>query len=311
MKRTLIIPAAAALLTGMAATAQETNPEDVDINVPEAVIYTSDQPQLDELTIAELNALQLQELQSISDVPETGEPVFQAETHMADVSQVTRTERLDPDPEIESYAWDETVNPQTDHDETVAMGGPEYASEADATADFTAKGTILDLTATDQRFTTLATLVRKANLAGAFESGGPYTVFAPTDAAFEKLDPDLVSKLESGEADARLDKILKAHIVEGEIMSEDIADGDTMVETLAGTELRVERDSSAVMVNNASVISADIGASNGVVHAIDAVIIPADETPAIVEAEADTGMQEKAETQDTEPMDWSKGTEPQ
>ena len=106
---------------------------------------------------------------------------------------------------------------------------------------------------------------------------GRTTVFAPTNAAFDKLDPETLAKLKSGEANDKLAMILKAHVVEGEIMSGDIAEGDTTVTTLANTNLVVEKEGDSVKADQSAVIGADIVASNGVIHAVDTVIIPEDE----------------------------------
>lgn len=190
------------------------------------------------------------------------------------------------------HASDETEELDAD----TAIGGPDYSSETDAMTDIAMQGTIANLAAEDPRFTTLVTLVEKAGLTGTLNADGPYTVFAPTNAAFEKLDPELLAKLESGEDTEKLTKILKGHVVEGEIMNADIADGDTMVSTLADTDITVEKTGESVMADQATVIVADIDASNGVIHAVDSVLIPADKTPAVVEAEADVEIDTSIDT---------------
>ncbi|OUS44671.1 beta-Ig-H3/Fasciclin [Ostreococcus tauri] len=140
------------------------------------------------------------------------------------------------------------------------------------------KGTISDIASEDPRFTTLVALVEQAGLTGELDSDTKYTVFAPTNAAFEKLDPELVSKLKSGEANDKLTAILKAHVVEGETLSSDIANGEMNVATLAGSDVAVTKTDDSVMIDNATVVAADIQASNGVIHAVDTVIMPDDES---------------------------------
>ena len=126
MKRILIVPAVAALLTSAAANAQETNADTPAVNAPEAVIYSEDQPGLDDMSIQDLNALQLARLeQDAYDIAsETGDkPVIAAKD--AD---------SDGEPVFTTAAGDETGAAATD-DETAAMGGPYYESEEDAIAD--------------------------------------------------------------------------------------------------------------------------------------------------------------------------------
>lgn len=121
---------------------------------------------------------------------------------------------------------------------------------------------------------TLNTALGAAGLATALQGDGPFTVFAPNNAAFDALGADVVAALlESGNADF-LTRILNFHVVSGvAAMSGDLTDGQ-MVTTLEGADLTIGVAGGAVTVNGANVVTADIEASNGVIHIIDAVLVP-------------------------------------
>ncbi|MAN66255.1 fasciclin domain-containing protein [uncultured Hyphomonas sp.] len=318
MKRTLIIPATIALLTGMAATAQEPNATDMDVNASASVEKTSDTQNIDELSIEELNALQLKVLEDPKASDATTETntqtmiMAEADTSMSAETDMetgldtqetydpalTNPEQMDPAGDVKTPDWDETQSADATVDGSVdadmndtttaeadittdtemGVGGPDYASETDAMADLAMQGTIADLAAEDPRFTTFVALVEQAGLTDKLDGDAEYTVFAPTNAAFEKLDPELVTKLKSGEADDKLTSILKAHIVEGETLSSNIADGEMSVATLADADISVNKSGDSVTIGNATVVAADIDASNGVIHAVDTVIMPDDES---------------------------------
>ena len=174
MKRILIIPATAALLTGLSATAQDFNENPDTVNTPAQVLYTGDEANLDEMTIEQLNALQLQRL-------------------------------------------------QTAGDETAASG----------------------------------------------------------ESTFQ------VARLTSDDGSDDLANLLKRHVVEGNYKAADITQGETELMTLAGTNLAIERAGDMITADHVDVVSGDIKASNGVIHAIDMVIVPMIETEADVEANTD------------------------
>jgi uncharacterized surface protein with fasciclin (FAS1) repeats len=120
-------------------------------------------------------------------------------------------------------------------------------------------------------FNTLATAVKAAGLDGALSTGGPYTVFAPTDDAFKKLPAGTVESLVADKP--KLTGILKYHVVQGKYTAADLAKMDS-VKTLDGKTLMITKKNGGVMVNGAMVVKADVSASNGVIHAIDGVMIP-------------------------------------
>ncbi len=122
-------------------------------------------------------------------------------------------------------------------------------------------------------FNTLAAALEAADLVTALQGEGPYTVFAPTDAAFAALPEGTLEMLLLPENKDQLTAILLYHVVPGQIMSSDIS-GTASPETLEGDAVEVVASGGGVTVNGANVVSADIGASNGVIHVIDAVILP-------------------------------------
>eukprot|EP00965_Chrysotila_dentata_P193513 6175818-Pleurochrysis_carterae.AAC.1 len=132
-------------------------------------------------------------------------------------------------------------------------------------------GSIVDVATNAGSFSTLLTLATSANLAATLATGGPFTIFAPSDAAFAALDPQLVATLTAPENVDQLASVLRYHLLEGAVYSEDLVDG-VMPTTLNGATVTITLP--PVRVNNANVTAADIVANNGVIHVIDAVLIP-------------------------------------
>jgi len=133
---------------------------------------------------------------------------------------------------------------------------------------------IVDVAAKAGSFTTLLAAAQAAGLADTLAKDGPFTVFAPTDEAFAKLGKDAIADLLKPENKAKLAGILKHHVVAGKVLA---ADAKKLKEakTIAGTTLGLRMDGDALRVGGAKVLSADIAASNGVIHVVDAVILPA------------------------------------
>ena len=120
---------------------------------------------------------------------------------------------------------------------------------------------------------TLVTAVSTAKLVDTLQGEGPFTVFAPTNAAFEKLGDEQVQSLLEPENRDQLTKVLTYHVVPGTLTAADLSDGQKL-ETVAGETLTVKVDGDTVMVGDASVVQPDVEASNGVVHVIDSVLTP-------------------------------------
>ena len=133
--------------------------------------------------------------------------------------------------------------------------------------------TVVDVIVDSPNHTTLEAAVIAADLAGTLSGDGPFTVFAPTDAAFALLPEGTVEELLADPAGA-LTSILTNHVYSGIALSTDLSDG-MMITTLAGTSLTVSITDEGVYIDNAMVTVANIETDNGVVHVIDAVLIPA------------------------------------
>ena len=132
--------------------------------------------------------------------------------------------------------------------------------------------TVFDIIATSPNHTTLATAVVAAGLDVALSGPGPFTVFAPTDAAFEALPPTVISDLLSDPQGALTD-VLLYHVLDSQVLSTELVDG-MMVTTLQGEEITVTINGSDVFINDAQVTFPDMQGTNGVVHVIDAVLLP-------------------------------------
>lgn len=122
-------------------------------------------------------------------------------------------------------------------------------------------------------FKTLAKLLQAADLVDALNGAGPFTVFAPTDAAFAKLDKATVDSLLKPENKAQLQNVLKYHVVSGRVFSPDALKAGT-AKTLQGQNVQIKVEGGKAMINNAQLVTTDIDASNGVIHVIDTVILP-------------------------------------
>jgi uncharacterized surface protein with fasciclin (FAS1) repeats len=128
-------------------------------------------------------------------------------------------------------------------------------------------------------FKTLIAAATAAGLGDALATGKDLTVFAPTDEAFAKLPAGTVEDLLKPENKDKLAAILKYHVVGSKIMAADIKDGKTEVATIkegGDNMIEVMKDANGVTVDGAKVVTADVAADNGVIHVIDAVILPKD-----------------------------------
>ncbi|MFT4817325.1 MAG: putative surface protein with fasciclin (FAS1) repeats [Pseudohongiellaceae bacterium] len=132
---------------------------------------------------------------------------------------------------------------------------------------------IVDTAIAAGQFSTLVAAVQAAGLVDTLKGEGPFTVFAPTDAAFAALPEGTVENLLKPENKDQLVAVLTYHVVAGKVMSADIAGKTMEVDSLQGSAISVNA-MNGVMVDNANVITADIETDNGVIHVIDAVILP-------------------------------------
>jgi len=128
-------------------------------------------------------------------------------------------------------------------------------------------------TAVAGHFNTLVAAVKAAGLVETLKGPGPFTVFAPTDEAFAKLPAGTLENLLKEENKAKLQDILKYHVVAGKVMAQDVVKLDS-AKSVEGQSIAIKVVDGGVMVNDAHVTQTDIVADNGVIHVIDAVILP-------------------------------------
>ncbi len=134
-------------------------------------------------------------------------------------------------------------------------------------------GDIVDTAVEAGSFQTLVAAVQAAELVDALKGDGPLTVFAPTDEAFAALGEDTINDLLKPENKDKLTAILLYHVVSGKFVAGDLAGKKTKVETLNGAKVRVD-GTDGVKVNDATVVTADVMADNGVIHVINKVLLP-------------------------------------
>lgn len=146
-------------------------------------------------------------------------------------------------------------------------------------------GTIVDVAVGNENFTTLVTAVKAAGLVETLASAGPFTVFAPTNDAFAKLPEGTVGTLVKPENKAALTDILTYHVVAGKFMAGDVVkaikanNGKFIAKTVMGESITLMMDGANVVIKDAkggtsTIIMTDVAASNGVIHAIDTLIVP-------------------------------------
>lgn len=134
------------------------------------------------------------------------------------------------------------------------------------------KKDIVDIAAGNKDFSTLVAAVKAAGLVETLKGEGPFTVFAPTNAAFAALPEGTVESLLKPENKDKLVGILTYHVVPGKVMASDVKPGD--VTTVQGSKAKLAVKEGAVTINSANITATDIVASNGVIHVIDKVILP-------------------------------------
>jgi uncharacterized surface protein with fasciclin (FAS1) repeats len=154
------------------------------------------------------------------------------------------------------------------------VAAPDIESTADVKPVAVAQKDIVETAIAADDFNTLVAAVQAAGLAETLQGEGPFTVFAPTDAAFEALPAGTVEDLLKPENKDQLVSVLTYHVVPGKVMSSDLVGKALDAKTVQGTTVSVDATGDGVKVDGASVVSADIEAANGVIHVIDAVILP-------------------------------------
>jgi uncharacterized surface protein with fasciclin (FAS1) repeats len=134
--------------------------------------------------------------------------------------------------------------------------------------------TLVDVAAADGSFSTLVGALQETGLDETLRGPGPFTVFAPTDAAFAELSDEEQRILLNPENRERLANLLLFHVVEGEVTSDRIVGRAVIVDTVNGEPLAIDGTARPVNVGGAPLVTADIDAVNGVIHAVDRVILP-------------------------------------
>ena len=152
-----------------------------------------------------------------------------------------------------------------------------FVASATVEADQTECESIVDIAVGNDDFSTLVAALTAADLVEALSGDGPFTVFAPTNDAFAKIDEDTLTSLLLPENKSDLTNILLYHVVPRKVLSTDLED-HTRILTLQGTTVRV-RTEPVVKINRSKVTAADIIACNGVIHVIDTVLIPTKDAP--------------------------------
>jgi len=149
--------------------------------------------------------------------------------------------------------------------ETTSETAPEQAEEQ-------AKD-IVDTAAASEDFTTLVAAIKAAGLVETLKGEGPFTVFAPTDAAFDKLPEGTLEELLKPESKDKLTSILTYHVVPGKVLAADVVTLESAT-TVQGGDVTIAVDGGKVTVDGANVTATDLECSNGVIHVIDAVMLP-------------------------------------
>jgi uncharacterized surface protein with fasciclin (FAS1) repeats len=132
---------------------------------------------------------------------------------------------------------------------------------------------IVDTAVAAGSFKTLATALQAADLVDTLKGAGPFTVFAPTDEAFAKLPAGTIENLLKPENKAKLQSILKYHVVSGKVPASKVVTMNSAA-TVEGSVLRITAKNGTVSVNDAKVVKTDVEASNGIIHVIDSVVLP-------------------------------------
>ena len=152
-------------------------------------------------------------------------------------------------------------------EENTVAGGQSAVQDNESAKD------VVKVAAGSQDHTTLVAAVKKAELVDALSNAGPFTVFAPTNAAFDKLPKGTIEDLLKPGNKAKLQDILQYHVFVGSLRTELIQDGQTLNEVNGGN-ITISKKDDKVVINNSANIIASIPASNGIIHVIDAVLLP-------------------------------------
>ncbi|MCM1982949.1 fasciclin domain-containing protein [Lyngbya confervoides] len=197
-------------------------------------------------------------------VPALAEPEMPKASDLAPESDVV--------PAASEEGIDTAADPVTPVEDLTEADPPTAETPSAAEADAASK-TLVELASSAEEFSTLVQAIEAAGLTETLSGEGAFTVFAPTNAAFEALPPGVLEALLQPDNKSLLVKVLTYHVLPQKLMAADLASGE--VETVAGTPATVTVEPEAVKIDDATVEQADVEASNGVIHAIDKVLVPA------------------------------------
>jgi uncharacterized surface protein with fasciclin (FAS1) repeats len=280
--------------TTPSATTEETLAEPTAAEtLPTAEVEAMEADESAEDTVVETETLEAAPIVEADELME--EPVAEEDADMAPVAE--------DDSETEPVAEDDSaIEPVAEDDSATEPVADEAAegAEGEVAADDmnTEEFTISELTSSSDSFEVLAAALEAADLTEVLGGEGPFTIFAPTDEAFEALPEGAVEQLLLPENKDVLVQVLTYHVIPGAVLAADLETGD--LATVEGSDLAVDvADADTVTVNNANIVFADVAASNGIIHVIDRVVLPpapaADADVDAPEAEADA-LETEAET---------------
>lgn len=173
------------------------------------------------------------------------------------------------------------VNNEAKPTEAAPPAAPAGEAAAPATPQVVAHGDIIETARASGQFKTFIKAADATNLTGLLKQTKNLTVFAPTDAAFAALPPGELDKLMLPENKAQLQKLLTYHIINARLDSSKFEGAKGPVPTVAGTTVEIDGSGDHVMINNADLVQADVMATNGIVHVIDKVLMPASVSAAV------------------------------
>jgi uncharacterized surface protein with fasciclin (FAS1) repeats len=130
---------------------------------------------------------------------------------------------------------------------------------------------VVDIATSDKNFSTLVSALQAAGLVDTLKGDGPFTVFAPTNAAFEEIDEDTLQDLMKPNNETQLQNLLKNHVVQGRRMAKNVAESSSL-SPMSGKRLRIRANGEQVRIGDATIRQTDLEAENGIVHVIDRVL---------------------------------------
>ena len=161
-----------------------------------------------------------------------------------------------------------TVTEETTAGPTVSAGGGQASVKDEESAK-----DVVKIAAGSKDHTTLVAAIKQADLVNSLSNAGPFTVFAPTNAAFDKVPKETLDNLMKDENKAQLQDILQYHVYVGTLKTEMMEDGQTLNQVNGGN-ITVTKKDGKVVINNSATVIVSIPASNGIIHVIDAVLLP-------------------------------------